>query len=148
MRRLILLFILATLTVGCESQQNTARSKAKASAKAQSVKQQTAKAIADADAAIAKSQEMAQQTAGVDSRVPGQPRLTDAERYRRLSLQARSQAHRYANMANKCTFLAANVEDKDEKEHWRRYAKRFAEKSNGLRALSEKYANLAKQAAK
>lgn len=148
--RISLLMMLTGLMIaaGCSSQPSAAQSTATVRGATRDIDQQVAKALAEADAAIARSNQVAQATAGIDSRVPGQPRLSDAEQYRRQSLDARAKAHDYAHMSNKCSFLAANVEEEDEKAYWRGYAAKFAAKSNKLHELSREYTKLSRRAAR
>jgi len=148
MRRTMGIMMVAVMMSGCASEQNVSRSTARAHATAQSEQVRADIAIVQAEAAIAEAKTAARLAEGVDSHVPGQPRLSDAEVYRRTALQARSKAHQYANLSNQCSFLAANVEDDAEKAYWRRYSSECATKSEGLQKLAEQYAAMAKKAAR
>jgi hypothetical protein len=144
MQRLIYLSILVTLAAGCGSELQQHDPAVTALTEAEKVEQQVNTAIVDAEAAIAQTQELVQLTAGIDSRVPGQPRLSDTEIYRRTALSARAKAHQYASLANMCSFLGANVDDEQEKDYWRRYAISLAAKSDGLRQLAARYARMSR----
>lgn len=91
---------------------------------------------------------VAQLTAGVDAVAPGAPQMTDAERYRRTSLNLRHQAISYADLSNKSRTLAANVDDPAERDHWNAVADDCAVRSRKLRELSDEHAKLARRAAR
>ena len=74
--------------------------------------------------------------------------MTDAERYRRASLNLRHQAISYADLSNKSRTLAVNVDDPAEQQHWRAVADDCAARSRKLYELSDEYAKLSRRAAR
>jgi hypothetical protein len=142
--RTFIIALTATVAVGCASHRTA--SPQVATSRAHAAQQRADAAIAEAQAAMREADRAAQLTAGVDAVTPGAPRITDAERYRRTSLNLRHQAISYADLSNKSRSLAANVDDPAEQQHWLAVADDCAVRSRKLYELSDEYAKLSRRA--
>lgn len=140
--RTLTIGLVAMLLCGCATSPRAATSRA------QAAQQRADAAILEAQAAMREADRAAQLTAGVDAVAPGEPQITDAERYRRTSLNLRNQAISYADLSNKSRMIAANVDDPAERDHWNAVADDCASRSRKLHELSAEHAKLARRASR
>lgn len=136
------LLVALAFVAGAQAQE-TVRSSPADRQRAEEAVRKAAAAVKAANAQIARAQALVRQVEGTGVVASGQPVEQPAERYRRLSIAAGTEAARLRNLAVVEEGIAREVSDPREQEHWVAKSRASAKRSEIMRWVAARYASLA-----